>query len=136
MIKKSCNLTGWEAQLATHNQVVISDATLPSWTYPWERVMTFDSFLRYWRSKNSAIWLDEKNNWALSIKSSTVRYYLPLMVNFMQENLKYNSYLPRDTDDKRIMQSGWTRSTNGHTKLKVVVSDPTLPWWLTPCRKS
>ena len=42
----------------------------------------------------------------------------------------------RDTDDKIIEQSNWIRDPIGsYTQLKVVVSDATFTWWLTPSKK-
>ena len=33
----------------------------------------------------------------------------------------------RDIDDKRILESDWTRSAHDHTQLGVVVLDATFP---------
>ena len=67
-------------------KVVVSDATFPWWLSPckWNK-LSFDSFLRYW-SKNPAIWFDKKHNWPHPMKSSSLRCYLHLRTNSMQNN--------------------------------------------------
>ena len=42
----------------------------------------------------------------------------------------------RDIDDQRILQYDWTRHTTGHIQPKVVVSNPSFSWWLSPCKKN
>ena len=42
----------------------------------------------------------------------------------------------RDIDDQRILQYDWTRHTTGHIQPKVVVSNPSFSWWLSPCKKT
>ena len=39
------------------------------------------------------------------------------------KHLRLHLIPSRDLDDKRILQSDWTRDTSCHTQLKVVVSD-------------
>ena len=58
-----------------------------------------------------------------------------LCINLHAQKVKYQLTLSRNIDDKRTLQSDWTRGTAGHTELKVVVSDATFPWSLTPCKK-
>ena len=41
----------------------------------------------------------------------------------------------RDIDDQRIQESDWPKGTSDHTQPKVLVSDATFLWWLSPTKK-
>ena len=43
--------------------------------------------------------------------------------------------LSKDTDHLGNLQTDWTRSTPGKTQPKLVVSDVSFPWRLSPCKK-
>ena len=43
--------------------------------------------------------------------------------------------LSSDIVDQRILQSDWTSGTPGHIEPRVLVSDDTFPWWLSPSKK-
>ena len=52
---------------------------------------------------------------------------LPFLVNhFHVKNLRYRLIPSTAIDDQRILQSDWTKVTNGHTQSKVLVSDAAL----------
>ena len=42
-------------------------------------VSSFDTFQRYWLSKNPVIWMDKRYYWPHPTKSSSLRSYLPLL---------------------------------------------------------
>ena len=61
---------------------------------------------------------------------------LPFSDHYLDvKNLRYQLLLSTDIDDQRTLQSDWTRGTTNHTKTKVVVSDASFLWWLSPCKK-
>lgn len=53
----------------------------------------------------------------------------------MQKKLRYKLTLYPDFDNHRILNSAWMRHTTSQIQPKVVVSDPTFPSWLSPCKK-
>lgn len=91
----------------------------------------------------------------LATKSCSLKCFLTLMANYVQEkrNLKSNwargtigqitismqtmisfdSFL--DIDVQRIWQSGWTSVTNGHMQPKKLVADATFSSRKSPCKK-
>ena len=48
-----------------------------------------DCFYRYWLSKSSPIWLDERHKWPYPIKTVSLRCCLPLSHNSMQKKNVY-----------------------------------------------
>ena len=74
LIKQSRNLIGWEAQLATPNQEIVSHATFLWWLSPCKKIMRLiHSFQSYWKSKNPSIQVDERLNWPQPTKSGSPR---------------------------------------------------------------
>ena len=70
MIKKSSNLPGWQAKLATTNQKWLSqDANFSWWLPPRKKSkISIDFFQTYWWSKNPTIWLVDSilgHNWRI-----------------------------------------------------------------------
>ena len=65
-----------------------------------------------------------RHSWPYSMNSGSLRCYPPLISISMQKKNKtrYQLILSRNTDDKRILQSNWTRDTTGNTQPTVVVS--------------
>ena len=62
---------------------------------------------------------------------------LPSLDDYIHaKKLRYQLIISRYTDDKRIMQTDWTRDTNGHTQPKVVISRTTFIQLPTPCKKT
>ena len=53
-----------------------------------------------------------------------------------KKKLRYHSFLSRDFDDQRILQSEWTRGITGHFQPKEKVPDATLACWLPPYKKT
>ena len=123
-----------------------------------------DSFEKYWWSKNPAIWLAKKYSsphqiksnslstfaWCLSpckkskrLPRSTTSHTQPkvivslslLDVYLCAKNLRDCWISFRYINDQRIMLSDWTRGTSGYTQPKLVISDATFFWWLSPCKK-
>ena len=77
-----------------------------------------------------------RKKWSWPTKSGSLRCCLPLMSNSMQKKkLRYHSFLSRDFDDQRILQSEWTRGITGHFQPKEKVPDATLACWLPPYKK-
>ena len=53
---------------------------------------------------------------------------LPFLAEYLHAKKLRDQFVPfRDIVDQRILQSDWTRSTTGHIKPKVVVSDAVFP---------
>ena len=62
---------------------------------------------------------------------------LPSLDDWLRaKKLRNYLILSRDFNDQRILQSDWTRALSGHTHSRVIVSDLTLPCWLSPCKNS
>ena len=47
----------------------------------------------------------------------------------------YQLISSRVIDDQWILWSNWTTGTTGHSQPKVLASDDTFIWWLTPCKR-
>ena len=62
---------------------------------------------------------------------------LPSLDDWLRaKKLRNYLILSRDFNDQRILQSDWTRALSGHTHSRVIVSDLTLSFWLSPCKNS
>ena len=91
--------------------------------------VSIDSFQRYWWSKNLGIQLDLRRTWQIPTKSGSFRYYIHLIIIFMQKIKKYQLVLSKDIADQR------QDKTTDYTQPKVVASGVIFPWWLIPWRK-
>ena len=66
-----------------------------------------------------------------------VIYYFPMLLPSSKKKIKrHGLVLSSDVVDQRILQSDGMRDRPGNIQPKVVVSDATLHWWLTPCIKN
>ena len=68
------------------------------------------------------------------VQAATLNQKLYLGDKLHTNKLRY-LILSRDIDDQRILQSGSTRGTTGHTQPNVVVSDAAFLSLLSPCKK-
>ena len=81
IIKESCNLIWWKAQLAIPNQNTFSTWLSPCKLY----TRSIDSFQKYWWSKNPVIRLEKRYNWPPPTKSFSLKCDHPFMTNFMKK---------------------------------------------------
>ena len=51
-------------------------------------------------------------------------------------NLRYQLIPSRDIDHEKILKNDKGRGTPGHRQPNVVVTDATLPWWISPCKET
>ena len=71
----------------TQSKVAVPDVTFLWWLSPCKKSKRLiDSFQRHWWSKNPDIWLDKRHNSPYPIKIDSLRYYVALMINFMQKS--------------------------------------------------
>ena len=54
-------------------------------------------------------------DWTRDKTSHTQAKVVPSYATFSWKKLRHHLILSRDTDDQRILQSDWIRSTSGHT---------------------
>ena len=71
--------------------------------------------------------MDHRHTWPRPTKNGSLTCYLPLMDISMQKNLRYQLITSTENDDRRILQSGCTRTKSGKTQSKVAVLDATFP---------
>ena len=79
---------------------------------------------------------NHRHTWPHPVGGRSLRCCFPLMTNFMQKKLRDQLIFSREIDDRNILQYDWMRGITGHTQPKVVVSDGTFPWSLTPWIKN
>ena len=94
------------------------------------------SFDRCWWSKSTAIWLDKRHNWPHPTKSGSLWCYLSSMIISMQKSSRSVDSFQRYWRLKNPAIWLDKRHKWPHSQPKVVVSDATFPWWLSPCKKS
>ena len=92
-------------------------------------MISIDSFLRYYWSRNPVIWVAKPNQ-------KWLPQMLPALDDYLHaRNQRYWLILPSDIVHQRIVRSNWTRSTPGHIEPKFVVSDAVFLWWPAPNEK-
>ena len=104
----------------TQPKEVVLNATFPWWLSPCKKSKWYQWF------KNPAIWLDKRPNWPHPTKSSSLRCYLPLMVNSMQKNWYIIDSFQRYWWSKNDA-FWWKSGTTDHTRPKLVAWDPIFP---------
>ena len=113
--------TDWtRAKLVTSNQNWWSNVLHSLDLYTWKNLyakISLAFFDRYWWSKNSAIWLNERHKWPRPTKCISPIYYFCLMKNSIQENVIISRYFV----DQRILKFDWLKSKSRHTEAKGVV---------------
>ena len=125
MIKYSCNLIEWEAQLTTL-KIVSLRCCIPLMTNSMQKTsISLDSFQRYWWSRNPTVWLDKRHNWPHPPKSARPGCCLPLLTISLQKSIDCWIF-SRHTDDQKFLKSNWTRDKTGHTQPKLPFFDDYL----------
>ena len=125
MIKESCNLIEWEAQLATPKIVSLRCCLLLMTNSMRKTRISRDSFQRYWWSKNPTIWLDKRHNWPHAPKISRPGCYLPLLTISLQKSI--DCWISsRHIDDQKVLKSNWTRDKTSDTQPKLPFFDDHL----------
>ena len=73
----------------------------------------------------------------LASPNQKLSHILPYPDEYLRaKNLKYPLIPSSDTVDQKIQQTGWTKSTPGHTKPKKVVSRCYFPFMIITMQKS
>ena len=110
---------------------------ITNWT-PAKKIRSLDSFHKHWWSINPAILLDKTHNWSHPTKRGSLTCYLLLMIISMQKSFEINWFISGILmiNESCILIEQAAKHANGHTQPKVVVSDATIPWWLTPYKKA
>ena len=95
--------------------------------------ISINSFKKNCWSKNSLIWLDQRYTWYTQPKLAVLDVTFPPWLS-PQKNQRYWMVPSSDNIGQKILKSDWIRRTHGHTKAKVLVSDATFAWSLSPCK--